>query len=133
MEPDNSAPWLLQVSLKSNGQSLINVRGMTKDQVENGLLDIIELADKIAEAETAVGAVQMVKAAMPGTTVQQATAPQAPPAVQPQTQPPATPTCDCGLPAKYVQGGVSRAGRPYKPFWACPKPQGQQCRFRVDA
>lgn len=129
-ENDRSDAWLLQVSLKTNGQSLINVRSMDKDGLENGLLDIIELADKIAEAETAVGAVQMVKTAMPGSQVQGP-----PPSVGGGQQASAVaPQCDCGLPAKFVPGGVSNSTqRPYKAFWACSKPRGQQCRFRSDA
>lgn len=128
MADDNGAPWLLQVSLKSNGQSLINVRGMNATELREGLDDIIDLSDKIAEAETAVGAVQMVKQAMPGST-----SVPAPPPAGASAPAAVAPMCECGRPAKFVQGGVSRAGRPYKAFWACANPQGQQCRFRADA
>lgn len=129
MADNDGAPWLLQVSLKTNGQSLINVRAMDVVGLEQGLEAIIEIADKIAEAETTVGAVQMVKTAMPGSQVQGP-----PPSVGGGQQASAVaPQCDCGLPAKFVPGGVSKAGRPYKAFWACSKPQGQQCRFRSDA
>ena len=40
--------------------------------------------------------------------------------------------CDCGLPMKYVAGGISKkTGNPYSAFYACSKPQGQQCRKSV--
>lgn len=124
---NDGAPWLLQVSLKTNGQSLVNVRAMDKESLENGLRDIIDLSDVIAEAETAVGAVQMIKQAMPGSG-----APDAPPQVG-GAPAAVAPLCNCQRPAKFVPGGVSKAGRPYKAFWACANPQGQQCRFRADA
>lgn len=61
--------------------------------------------------------------------------PPAPPQPQHQQQVPQgqAPVCEHGLPAKYVQGGVSRSsGRPYKAFWACSLTKEHQCKFRQD-
>lgn len=43
------------------------------------------------------------------------------------------PVCQHGIPAKYVAAGISRAGKPYKAFWACSLDKEQDCRFRQDA
>jgi hypothetical protein len=44
-----------------------------------------------------------------------------------------TPDCSCGGgPMRAVPAGIAKAtGRPYKGFYACPKPQGQACANKV--
>jgi len=45
------------------------------------------------------------------------------------------PECTCGAgPMRLVPAGIAKAtGRPYKGFYACPKPQGQACQNKVPA
>jgi hypothetical protein len=45
------------------------------------------------------------------------------------------PECTCGGgPMRLVPAGIAKAtGRPYKGFYACPKPQGQACQNKVPA
>jgi len=45
------------------------------------------------------------------------------------------PECTCGSgPMRLVPAGIAKAtGRPYKGFYACPKPQGQACQNKVSA
>ena len=45
------------------------------------------------------------------------------------------PQCTCGAGAmRLVPAGIAKAtGRPYKGFYACPKPQGQSCQNKVPA
>ena len=44
----------------------------------------------------------------------------------------ATHLCDHGQPMKLIPAGISKAtGRPYKAFYACNQPRGQQCDKRV--
>jgi hypothetical protein len=47
----------------------------------------------------------------------------------------AIPECTCGGgPMRLVPAGIAKAtGRPYKGFFACPKPQGQSCNNKVPA
>ena len=47
----------------------------------------------------------------------------------------AIPECTCGGgPMRLVPAGIAKAtGRPYKGFYACPKPQGQSCNNKVPA
>jgi hypothetical protein len=46
-----------------------------------------------------------------------------------------TPECTCGGGTmRLVPAGIAKAtGRPYKGFYACPKPQGQACQNKVSA
>ena len=47
---------------------------------------------------------------------------------------PAGQVCKHGEPAKFVPAGVSKSsGKPYRAFYACQRPQGQQCDFRANA
>jgi hypothetical protein len=43
------------------------------------------------------------------------------------------PECTCGAGAmRFVPAGIAKStGRPYKAFYACPKPQGQACQNKV--
>ena len=44
------------------------------------------------------------------------------------------PVCKHGEGAKLVPAGTSKAsGKPYRAFYACSRPQGQQCDFRANA
>jgi hypothetical protein len=45
------------------------------------------------------------------------------------------PECTCGGgPMRHVPAGIAKStGRPYKAFYACPKPQGQACQNKVPA
>lgn len=44
------------------------------------------------------------------------------------------PVCKHGESAKLVPAGVSKSsGKPYRAFYACQRPQGQQCDFRANA
>lgn len=45
----------------------------------------------------------------------------------------AGPVCNHGQPAKYVNGGVNKSGKPYRAFWACAMDRDHQCDFRANA
>lgn len=132
------APWLLQVSLKTPAGALINVRGMTSWDIDLGLDAIAGLAHKIAETESLFGAHAALAPLRPQAVPQQGQpqsfAPQQQqPSFAPQQGQQQAPMCDHGMPAKFVQGGISKStGRPYRAFWACAMPREQQCRFRAD-
>lgn len=53
----------------------------------------------------------------------------------PPATPPAggdAPICEHSLPAKLVPAGIAKAtGKPYRAFYACPQPRGQQCDFKA--
>ena len=52
----------------------------------------------------------------------------------PAAAPASGPVCKHGEPAKLVPAGVSKSsGKPYRAFYACQRPQGQQCDYRANA
>ena len=131
---DTETPWLVQVSIKTTGQTLINVRAMTVEDLKSKLEEIQEIAETISTTETVVGVLQPVRAQRAPAAAQPA-----PPTAPPATAQPAAPTapapiCNHGLPAKFVPGGVSKKNnRPYSAFWACSQDQAYQCDFRQQA
>lgn len=135
------APWLLQVSIKTPAGTLINVRGMEGIDVAAGLAAVRAMTDEILHTEAGF-AQQRAAAPQPQQygPPQQNFAPQQRPAAPP-AQPPAgqpignQPTCQCGYPAKFVQGGISRkTQRPYPAFWTCGNPVREaECSYRQNA
>jgi hypothetical protein len=130
---DNDA-WLYQISFKTAGQTLINLRGSSKEELSAALEMVQELAADISTTETVVGVLQPVGAHRAPAAAQPQAAPTPPPAGAPPAGPSVTPpVCAHGLPAKFVAGGVSKkTNRPYKAFWACGQEQAYQCDFRQD-
>lgn len=124
------APWLLQVSIKTPAGTLINVRGMEGIDVLAGLAAVRGMAKDIVEVEQAFHPAAAIAQPQP-----QQQYPQAPPPQQPQQQPQGNaPTCQCGYPAKFVPGGISKkTNRPYKAFWVCGNPVREaECSFRAN-
>ena len=128
----------IQINFKTKRDGmLINLRA--NDAIElDGLLDALSqrlatLIDLEATVESmaqpsapAPSPAQVIANAFPGAT----------PVVQgykPAGGP--TPQCTCGAGAmRLVPAGIAKAtGRPYKGFYACPKPQGQACNNKVPA
>lgn len=118
---------------KINGD-LFTIRGNTGDEFAANLVWTTDNFDRIIEHVTAIQA-----AGNAASLVNTASAPvpqAAPP--QPPVANAATsfdgPACKHGEPAKYVAAGVSKkTGNPYRAFYACARPQGQQCDFRASA
>lgn len=125
------APWLLQVSIKTPAGTLINVRGMEGIDVAAGLAAVRGMASQIVEAEQAFHPVAAITQPQPQQYQPQQQAPQY---QQPQQQQGNQPQCQCGYPAKFVPGGVSKkTNRPYRAFWTCGNPVRQaECSFRQD-
>lgn len=130
---DNDA-WLYQISFKTAGQTMINLRGTTKEELSAGLEIAQELAADISTTETVLGALQPVGAHRAPAAAQPAVPTPPPATAQPAAPTAPAPTCDHGLPAKFVAGGVSKKNnRPYSAFWACSQDQAYQCNFRQQA
>ena len=125
---DQADGWLMQVSFKTPRGSLINVRSLSVADLDIQIEAMAELADRILATEAAFSPAG-VPAALQGTAYP--SAPSAPPAGTPA--PPNAPNCDHGQPAKYVKGGISKAGKPYSAFWACAQARDAQCNFRQSA
>lgn len=130
----------IQINFKTKKDGmLINLRA--NDAIElDGLLDAVttrlaalidleQTVETMAQPVSASQAAANIAAAFPGATVVQ---PAAPAGFKPAGS---SPECTCGGgPMRLVPAGIAKStGRPYKGFYACPKPQGQQCNNKVPA
>ena len=126
----------IQINFKTKRDGmLINLRA--NDAIElDGLLDALsQRLSTLIDLESTVEAMatpapthsptQVVTNAFPGATPVAGYKPAGGPA----------PECTCGGgPMRLVPAGIAKAtGRPYKGFYACPKPQGQACQNKVSA
>ena len=100
------------------------------------LIDLEQTTETMAAPQAPA---QVIAAAFPGATVVEAPnwtaapAPQTAPAGYSPSRP--VPECTCGGGAmRHVPAGIAKStGRPYKAFYACPKPQGAACQNKVPA
>lgn len=121
-----------QANFKTPNGTLLNIYAENGADFDEQLEAFADFIPKIVAIESAI---------VPASTVA-ANIPVAPPAQQPRPTP-ATPqagaaaatdehTCDCGLPMRFVPAGVSKAsGKPYRAFYACSQPRGQQCDKKI--
>ena len=138
----NEAPY--QVNLKTPKGSLLNLRAWDEAQLDT-ILDglevrvqrILQLEDTIEELHklgnapiTTQQAVQNLTnaglIANPPVVLATAPIPAAPASA-------GSPVCDHGLPMRFVAAGISKAGKPYKAFYACANPREQACQKKVSA
>jgi len=103
------------------------------------LIDLEQTTETMANNSPAPApsAAQVVQNAFPGAQVvteapNWTAAPAAPTGYTPSRP---VPECTCGGGAmRHVPAGIAKStGRPYKAFYACPKPQGQACQNKVPA
>jgi hypothetical protein len=146
----NEAPY--QVNLKTPKGSLLNLRAWDEQQLDT-ILDglevrmqrILQLEETVEElhklsSNPAAQAIQTLQNAglnpVPVKQVEpignqwgagtQGAAAQAP-------APAGSPVCDHGLPMRFVAAGISKAGKPYKAFYACPNARESACNKKVAA
>lgn len=127
-----------QANFKSPGGTLFNIYAQNGAEFSE-LLDASE--DFIAKIAAVEGSLTAASIAARG--VGAAPAAQQPPAAPAQqgyqSAPPAQSAapvgehlCDHGQPMRLVPAGIAKAtGKPYKAFYACSQPRGQQCTSRV--
>jgi len=126
----------IQINFKTKRDGmLINLRA--SDAIElDGLLDALttRLAALIDLEQTVESMAQPAPSQSPAQLIANAF-PNATPVVQGYKPVSVTPDCTCGAgPMRLVPAGIAKStGRPYKGFYACPKPQGQACQNKVPA
>ena len=117
-----------QANFKTPAGTLLNIYAENGGDFADQLDAFPEFLAKIVAIESQI---------VPASTVAQHV-PVAPPAQQPPQ--PAAPApaqgdehqCNCGIPMRFVQAGVSKAtGKPYRAFYACAQPRGQQCDKKI--
>ena len=136
----NEAPF--QINLKTPGGTLLNIRAWTEQELDIAI-DALKLrATDIKELEEVINASGQMNAAV--NNLQAAglnptpVAPPAAPAHNYAPTPPApapaagaSPNCDHGMPMRFVPAGISKAGKPYKSFYACAQPRESACSAKA--
>ena len=125
-----SEEWKLQVSYKTPGGDMINIRANTADELSVLLEGIGDYSTQVAAVQRlVVGAYNAAPLGTPSSIPSTAPAPSSMPApvAPPSTTPTSGPTCVHGA-RKYKSGVSSKTGNPYA-MWVCPQPQGvDQCK-----
>jgi hypothetical protein len=136
----NEAPF--QINLKTPGGTLLNIRAWTEqeldiyiDALQLRIPDIQTLEQVVNSGGAANAAIANLQSA--GLNPQPVAAPAAPahnyaptpPAPAPAAG--ASPNCDHGMPMRFVPAGISKAGKPYKSFYACAQPRESACNAKA--
>ena len=127
-----NSPIQINFKTKKDGM-LINLRATDGAELDLLMGQLAERLAALVDLEKTVEGMATVKDAFPGAVPVQGTTAVPRPV---QSAPVAgTPECSCGGGAmRFVPAGIAKAtGRPYKAFYACPKPQGQACQYKVPA
>lgn len=136
----NEAPF--QINLKTPGGTLLNLRAWTEqeldiyiDALQLRIPDIQALEQVVNSGGATNAAVANLQAAGLNP---QPVAPTPPPAHNYAPTPPApapaagaSPNCDHGMPMRFVPAGISKAGKPYKSFYACAQPRESACNAKA--
>lgn len=126
---ENSA---IQINFKTKRDGmLINLRANDGAELDLLLDQVSQRLAALVDLEKTVEGMAVVKDVFPQSTVVSTTV--VPP--RPVAPVAGSPECSCGAgPMRFVPAGIAKAtGRPYKAFYACPKPQGQACQYKVPA
>jgi hypothetical protein len=137
----------IQINFKTKRDGmLINLRAndaIELDALIDGLTQrlaaLIDLEQTVETMAAPQAPAQVIAAAFPGATVVEppnwTAAPVPPSAPAGYTPSRPVPECTCGGGAmRHVPAGIAKStGRPYKAFYACPKPQGAACQNKVPA
>jgi hypothetical protein len=127
---ENSA---IQINFKTKKDGmLINLRAQDGAELDLLLDAVSQRLAALVDLEKTVEGMAVIKDAFAGAVQVQGTT-AAPRPVQ--AAPAGSPDCACGGgPMRFVPAGIAKStGRPYKAFYACPKPQGQACQNKVTA
>ena len=130
---------LYQINVKTPKGSLLNIRASSEAELDQALDGLTLRIGAIADLETSIDAICALSNAglAPEIVTSTPVAAVAPSYPAPVGYKPAgaVPDCSCGGgPMRHVPAGIAKStGRPYKAFYACPKPQGQACQNKVPA
>jgi len=136
---------LYQINVKTPKGSLLNIRATSDAELDAALDGLTLRIASIADLESTIDAIcaltngglkpEVVSHTPVAAVAPSYPAPVAAPAPAGYTPTRAVPECSCGSGTmRHVPAGIAKAtGRPYKAFYACPKPQGQACQNKVPA
>lgn len=123
-----NTPIQINFKTKKDGM-LINLRANDGAELDLLLNQITERLAALVDLEKTVESMAVVKNAFPQSQVVGS------PSTPTTAAPAGAPDCACGGGnMRFVPAGIAKStGRPYKAFYACPKPQGQACQNKVPA
>jgi len=123
-----NTPIQINFKTKKDGM-LINLRANDGAELDLLLNQITERLAALVDLEKTVESMAVVKNAFPQAQVVSS------PSTPTTAAPAGAPDCACGGGnMRFVPAGIAKStGRPYKAFYACPKPQGQACQNKVPA
>lgn len=130
----NEAPY--QANFKTPKGSLLNIRAWSEMELDQALDTLLTRVHTINDVELAIESIcnlQQGGIKIQQTTVSNTPAPAATP-TQGYTPPAATgsaPNCEHGEPMRYVPAGISKAGKPYKGFYACARQRAEACNAKA--
>lgn len=138
----NEAPY--QANFKTPKGSLLNIRAWSEMELDQALDALLQRVAVINDVELAIDAVCAVNGGglkvqavgtqnFPNPDAPAAPAPVAPTPLAGYTPPaPAgsAPLCEHGEPMRFVPAGISKAGKPYKGFYACARQRAEACNAK---
>jgi hypothetical protein len=134
-----NTPIQINWKTKKDGM-LINLRASSGaeldlliDELSQRLAALVDLEATTESMARSAGATNTIQEAFQGAQVVHQGAVQRPAAPAPQAVSGQAPDCACGGgPMRFVAAGISKStGKPYRAFYACPKPQGQACSHKA--
>jgi hypothetical protein len=131
----NEAPY--QANFKTPKGSLLNIRAWSEAELDQALDALLTRVGLINDVELAIDAVCNIQQGGLKVLDTKLGAPAAAPAAAPMAgyTPPApagsAPVCEHNEPMRYVPAGISKAGKPYKGFYACARPRLEACQSKA--
>jgi len=135
----NEAPF--QMNFKTPKGALINVRAWSEAELDQYLDSLLQRIHLVNDVELAIEAICTVNGnGLKVTSVSglpqpdRAVGATAAPAASAGWTPPMTgtaPNCEHGEPMRLVPAGVSKAGKPYKAFFACARQRAEACNAKA--
>jgi hypothetical protein len=135
----NEAPF--QMNFKTPKGALINVRAWSEAELDQYLDSLLQRINLVNDVELAIEAICTIN----GGGVKVASVSGLPQPERPQgaTSAPTSamgwspaqtgpaPVCEHGEPMRLVPAGVSKAGKPYKAFFACARQRAEACNSKA--
>jgi hypothetical protein len=137
----NEAPF--QMNFKTPKGALVNIRAWSEAELDQYLDSLLQRIHLVNDVELAIEAICTVNGnglkvtsvsglPTPDRAVGATHAPAPSNASAGWTPPPtgAAPNCEHGEPMRLVPAGVSKAGKPYKAFFACARQRAEACNAK---
>jgi hypothetical protein len=130
----NEAPY--QANFKTPKGSLLNIRAWSEAELDQALDALLTRVGLINDVELAIDAVCNIQQGglkvldtKLGAPAPAQSAPMA--GYTPPAPAGSAPMCEHNEPMRYVPAGISKAGKPYKGFYACARQRAEACNSKA--